>query len=219
VSFGPAAFPRDGDDADQIFAATARRLDESRRSSFRKLHLEDLDFWGAVDVLVGPDGPYSGAGLRSTRLMAMTEDERGMSRHALFPEGALADLRRSIFAEAHRQGRQHGWLYVGGDFSEDTDRESLGQLGRVTGAALRTYVLGHKRIPDLEDSASLTHVHAPGDIFDRHEIGLMLLEHAAYGLITRRRPDGRLYGFHTSDWTLVEALIDKLQDAYHLQKG
>ena len=220
VSFGPAAFPRDGDDVDQIFAATARRLDESRRSSFRKLHLEDLDFWSAVDVLVGPDGPYSGAGLRSTRLMAMTEDERGLSRHALFPDGAIEDLRRSIFAEAHRQGRQHGWLYVGGNFTgAPADRNSLNQLGRAAGSSLKTYVLGHKRVIDLEDSSTLTHVQAPGDIFDRHEIILLLLEHAAYGLIARRRNDGRLYGFHTADWTLVEALIDKLQDAYHLQKG
>jgi hypothetical protein len=62
-------------------------------------------------------------------------------------------------------------------------------------------------------------VHTPGDTFERHEIALLLLEHAAYGLVARRRHDGRLYGFHTSDWTLVEALIGKLQDTYHLQKS
>ncbi len=220
VSFGPAAFPRDGDDVDQLFAATARRLEESRRSSFRKLHLEDLDFWAAADVLIGPDAPYAGDDLRATRLMAMTEDERGFSRHALFPDGAIEDLRRSIFCEAQRQGRQHGWLYVGGNFDSPNDRQSLSRLSRPSGAAtLRTYVLANARFNDIEASAALTHVHTTGDTFERHEIALLLLEHAAYGVIARRRNDGRLYGFHTSDWTLVEALIGKLQDTYHLQKG
>jgi two-component system cell cycle response regulator len=217
VSFGPAAFPRDGDDVDQLFAATRRRLEESRRSSFRRLHLEDLDFWAAADVLIGPDAPYDGDELRATRLMAMTEDERGFSRHALFPEGAISDLRRSIFTEAHRQGRQHGWLYVGGNFESAQDRQSIQGLSRS--GILRTYVLANARFTDLDANTAVTHVHTPGDTFERHEIALLLLEHAAYGLIARRRNDGRLYGFHTSDWTLVEALIGKLQDTYHLQRG
>lgn len=219
VSFGPATFPRDGDDVDQLFAATGRRLNESRRSSFRKLHLEDLDFWAAADVLIGPAQPYATDEIHATRVMEMIEDERGLSRHVLLPQGALADLRRSIFNEAHRQGRMHGWLYLGGSFESAADLKGLLKLSRAGGAALRTYVLGHNRMPELESSANLTHVQAPGGTFARYEVVLMLLEHTAYGLIAKRRDDGRIYGFHTADWTLVEALIDKLQDAYHLQKG
>ena len=219
VSFGPATFPRDGDDVDQLFAATGRRLNESRRSSFRKLHLEDLDFWAAADVLIGPAAPYASDDIQPTRVMEMLEDDRGLSRHVLLPQGALADLRRTMFSEAQRQGRMHGWLYLGGSYESATDAKGLAKLARASGALLKTYVLGHTRMPDLEGSANLTHVQVTGDTFARYEVVLSLLEHAAYGLIAKRRDDGRVYGFHTADWTLVEALIDKLQDAYHLQKG
>ncbi|MBC7792453.1 MAG: response regulator [Clostridia bacterium] len=218
VSFGPATFPRDGDDVDQLFAATNRRLGESRRSSFRKLHLEDLDFWAVADVLIGPPAPYAGEDVQPNRVMEMSADERGLSRHVLLPAGALADLRRSVFSEATRQGRLHGWLYLGGSFESPSDLKGLSKLARGSGA-LKTYVLGNTRIPDLEGSANLTHVQVPNDAFARYEVALLLLEHAAYGLVAKRRDDGRVYGFHTADWTLVEALIDKLQDAYHLQKG
>ena len=67
--------------------------------------------------------------------------------------------------------------------------------------------------------ANVTPVRVGGSEFERHEVTLILAEHASYGLIARRTADDRLCGFHTADWTLVEGLIAKLQDAYNLQRG
>lgn len=216
VSFGPAAFPRDGDDVDQLFAACRRRLDEARRSIFRRLHLEDVDFWSAVDLLIGPEELYQGHELLQARQLTVTEDERGLSRHHLFPPGGLEVMRSAVLGEAQRQGRASGWLYLGGRWG---DAEAAVQLRRLGAGSIRTYVLGSAHPEGLGGASLATPVRVEGDAFERHEVMLMLAEHSAYGLLARRRADGRLFGFHTADWTLVEGLIDKLQGAYHLQKG
>jgi hypothetical protein len=95
----------------------------------------------------------------------------------------------------------------------------LDAFARLGSARLKTYVLGSRHPERLRDAVGVTPVRVAGERFERHEIVLLLAEHVSYGLLAMRRADGRLVGFHTADWTLVEGLIDKLQDAYHLQKG
>ncbi len=217
VSFGPAAFPRDGDDVDQLFAACKRRLSEARRSLFRRLHLEDVDFWGAVDLLIGEEAPYAGASLVPSRSFQVTEDDRGISRHHVFPPGFEMLARHELVAEAARQGRSSGWLFIGGDLLRD--EALLSHISRLESTAMKTYALGAHPPASLSGASHVTPVRVEGELFRQHEVLLLLAEHAAYGMLTRRRTDGRIYGFHTADWTLVEGLIGKLQDAYHLQKG
>ena len=84
---------------------------------------------------------------------------------------------------------------------------------------MRLYLLGSTPPDRLGEVANVTPVRVGGPDFERHEVALFLAEHAAYGVIARRGADERLYGFHTADWTLVEGLIAKLQDAYNLQRG
>ncbi len=218
ISFGPAAFPRDGDDVDQLFAACTRRLDEARRSLFRRLHLEDVDFWGAVELLIGDDATYAGGRVDPGRAVAATEDARGLSRHHVFPVGFVPLVRQDVLAELSRQPGAGGWLYLGSDWRADAS--DLGDLlNRVDNPAFRTYVLGSAPPPRLRDGDNVLPVRVGDGAFDRHEVLLLLGEQMSYGLLARRREDGRAYGFHTADWTLVEGLIGKLQDAYHLQKG
>ena len=217
ISFGPAAFPRDGDDVDQLFAACARRLAEARRSLFRRLHLEDVDFWGAVDLLVGDARLYGGAGVEPVRAVTVTEDDRGLSRHHVFPVGFADLVRGEVLSEAVRQGRSSGWLFLGGPSPRASD-EMVRQLRSLEASALRTYLLSADAGAALTELPHVTTVSA-GEALRRHELVLMLAEHSSYALLARRRDDGRLAGYHTADWTLVEGLIGKLQDAYHLQKG
>jgi two-component system, cell cycle response regulator len=218
VSFGPASFPRDGDDVDQLFAACSRRLGEARRSLFRRLHLEDVDFWGAVDLLIGPTELYSGGDLDSQKPLSVTEDARGVTRHNIFPTGFTALAQEEVLVEVARQGASSGWLFLGGSFGnkEVALADLLRQLSRTN---VRTYFLGRNLPPRLREATAATTVNVDDDTFERYEVVLLLAEHASYGLLGRRRPDGRIFGLHTADWTLVEGLVGKLQDAYHLQKG
>ncbi|MBI3178345.1 MAG: hypothetical protein HYZ27_01715, partial [Deltaproteobacteria bacterium] len=216
VSFGPAAFPRDGDDVDQLFAACKRRLKEARRSLFRRLHLEDVDFWGAVDLLIGPDAAYKSGGVEVSGALQVAEDEKGISRHHVFPRGFGELLRREVITEAGRQGRSAGWLFFGGEWGRSDAQVS--ELKPLQATQLKTYLLGDALAARLA-STGVTQVRVDPDVFAKHELVLLLAEHASYGMLARRRQDGSIYGFHTADWTLVDGLIAKLQDAYHLQKG
>ncbi len=217
VSFGPAAFPRDGDDVDQLFAACSRRLDDARRSLFRRLHLEDVDFWGAVDLLIGAPELYKGD-LNEQRSLVITEDARGTARHHVFPPGFTALAQEEALYASVRQGQAGGWLFLGGAFgSKDVDLAD--HLRLLAKSNVKSYLLGRGVPARLREVASVTTVNVESDLFERHDVLLLLSEHSSYGLLGRRRDDGRMCGFHTADWTLVEGLIGKLQDAYHLQKG
>ena len=218
VSFGPAAFPRDGDDVDQLFAACRRRLDEAQRSLFRRLHLEDVDFWGAAELLVGEDDAYAGAGLRQAAPSGVTEDPLGVSRRQIFPPGWISLLHREVLAEAARQPKTSGWLFLAGRIGADR-LSAPADLGQLRHDGMRVYLLGSAPPDRLCEVANVTPVRVGGSEFERHEVTLILAEHASYGLIARRTADDRLCGFHTADWTLVEGLIAKLQDAYNLQRG
>lgn len=222
LSFGPAAFPRDGDDVDQLFAACRRRLDDARRSLFRRLHLEDVAFWSAVDLLIGGADIYAHEEVELPKALAVTEDKLGLSRHTLFGAGAATSLRAEAFAEAARQARASGWLFLGGRWrathGPDMD-EMVWHVGQMEGGAMKTYVMGVGDVDLFRGAPHVTPVRVDGEAFGEHEVILFLAEHASYGLLGRWREDGRLYGFHTADWTLVEGLIQKLQEAYNLQKG
>ncbi len=216
ISFGPAAFPRDGDDVDQLFSACKRRLHEARRSLFRRLHLEDVDFWGAVDLLIGPDAAYRSGRVGLNGALQATEDEKGISRHHVFPPGFVDLLRREVITEAGRQARSAGWLFLAGSFAPS--QAGLSELKTLQGVELKTYLLSSTTAARLA-SAGVTQVRVEAAALDRHEMVLFLAEHASYGMLARRGAGGAVYGFHTADWALVDGLIAKLQDAYHLQKG
>ncbi|OGQ85314.1 MAG: hypothetical protein A2289_10935 [Deltaproteobacteria bacterium RIFOXYA12_FULL_58_15] len=218
VSFGPAAFPRDGDDVDQLFAACTRRLEEARRSVFRRLHLEDVDFWGAVDLLIGEGSSYARNLVEVSPSMSATEDRRGTSRHNVFPAGFVALVRQESLLEVARQSASNGWLFLGSDWSKD-GVDLADQLSAIKQAHVKTYVIGSGHPSRLRSATEAASVRVDDGRFDDHEVVLLLAEHAAYGFLAKHRGDGRAFGFHTADWTLVEGLIGKLQDNYHLQKG
>ena len=198
--------------------ACRRRLDEARRSQFRRLHLEDVDFWGAVDLLVGDEQYYGREAIEAARALRVTEDDRGVSRHHVFPLGFTALARSEVLAEAARQSRSSGWLFLGGPSTQRSEDE-IRQLRALESSALKTYLLGADDV--VPGPLGLAHITAVqgGEALRRHDLVLLLAEHSAYGLLGRHRSDGSLIGFHTADWTLVEGLIGKLQDSYHLQKG
>jgi hypothetical protein len=185
---------------------------------FRRLHLEDADFWSAVDLLIGPESAYGADSVEVSPKLAVIEDRRGISRHHVFPPQFGESLRLEALLEAGRQGQSSGWLFLGGGLQE-TSSGLMDAFARLGSSRLKTYLLDSRHSDRLRGAPGVTPVRVAGERFEKYEIVLLLAEHASYGLLASRRPDGRLFGFHTADWTLVGGLIDKLQDAYHLQKG
>jgi hypothetical protein len=81
--------------------------------------------------------------------------------------------------------------------------------------APRVYLLGRRA--DLDQHPHITPVFLEGDErLTRHEFLWWLGDGASYGLV-QRRGKGAAWGFHTSDPTLIEGLVSKLQSEYDLQ--
>lgn len=210
LSFGEAAFPRDGDDVDQLFAATRRRLEDSRKSVYRRLRLNELEFWEAVQLLLEHPS-LSGFGRPKTR----EDGEFASGLQSMdFSPSLVEAIRHELLHEGQRLKEAEGWLYLGGPSVSRAPSQTFNVLER---SALRAYSL-------MEQGSNVNHAVSPvtcveiNDQFLRdHEIILLFSEQLAYGLVGRWH-DGVLRGFHTDDGVLVEGLILKLQENYHLQK-
>lgn len=201
---GVATFPRDGDDFDELLVCCRRRMEERRGSLHHHLRLEPLPFWDEVELLLGNS--------RSPRLpdAAGEPSRRGKVADVLFEE-----LQGEIGREFLREPMARGLLYVGGPAVKH-DLPIVRSLDRApTDFAPRVYVLG--RHADLQEHHAMTPVFLEGDErLARHEFLLWMGDGSAYALL-QRRGRGATWGFHTSDPTLVEGLVSKLQTAYDLQ--
>lgn len=201
---GVATFPRDGDDFDELLVCCRRRMDERRGSLHHHLKLEPLPFWDEVELLLGnsksprlPDAPGE-------------PSRRGKVADVLFEE-----LQTEIGREFLRDPMARGLLYVGGPVIKG-DLPIVRSLDHApTDFAPRVYLLG--RHADLQEHHAMTPVFLEGDErLSRHEFLLWMGDGSAYALL-QRRGRGATWGFHTSDPTLVEGLVSKLQTTYDLQ--
>ncbi len=105
VAMGAAAFPKDGEDFDELLHWARARVQEQRDSLLRRLHLGDLDraaFWELADMLLSEQAPIPESS-PSTRLAADPE--------------LFAAAQREAAREISRDPRARGLLY--------TDRSNL----------------------------------------------------------------------------------------------
>jgi diguanylate cyclase (GGDEF)-like protein len=201
---GCATFPRDGDDFDELLMRCRRRMEERRGSLHHQLHLDPLPFWEEVELLLG--------NARSPRLpdTAGEPARRGKVADVLFDE-----LQLEVARELLREPAARGLVYVGGPLIRSDLNIVRGLDVPANDFAPRVYVLGKRA--DLVTHPTVTPVFLEGDEhLARHEFLLWLGDGLAYALL-QRRGRGATWGFHTSDPTLVEGLVSKLQAAYDLQ--
>jgi diguanylate cyclase (GGDEF)-like protein len=204
ITGGAATFPRDGEDFDELLVCCRRRMEERRGSLHHHLDLERLSFWDEVELLLG--------NARSPRL---PETGGEPSRRGKVADVLFEELQHEIVRDLLREPMARGLLYVGGPVAGS----ALGVVRALDGAptdfAPRVYVLGRRS--DLSEHGVITPVFLEGDErLARHEFILWLGDGSAYALL-QRRGRGATWGFHTSDPTLVEGLVSKLQGEYDLQ--
>jgi diguanylate cyclase (GGDEF)-like protein len=201
---GVATFPRDGDDFDELLERCRKRMDERRGSLHHYLKLETLPFWDEVELLVGSP--------RSPRLPAAPGEP---SRRGKVADVLFGELQAEIARELLREPQARGLLYVGGP-SVHAELAVVRELEQApTDFGPRVYTLGRRS--DLGSHPVITPVFLEGDErLARNEFILWLGDGSAYALL-QRRGRGATWGFHTSDPTLVEGLVSKLQVEYDLQ--
>jgi hypothetical protein len=206
MAVGAATFPRDGQDPDQLLHVCRRRRDEDRISLARRLGLGKLDFWSAVDLLLGNrDSPPLPA-----------DDRAGPTRRGFLPPSLFGQLQVELALEIVRDPKARGLLYLGcGEIRSDLP--AVDALDHVPAdSAMRCYLLG--RHADLDSHPWAAPVFLEGDErILKHQFLLLYTEKAAYALVQRRVARGAPWGFHTADAAVVSELVNKLQERYDLQ--
>ena len=202
---GAASFPRDGEDLDFLTAACRARLEQRRASLHRRLVLDTVGFWEAVELLLGsPDGP---------RLPA--EEGADPSRRGRVPEALFDEVQAEIGRTLLREPSLRSLVYLGGAEAGD-GLPLVRTLERANGEfAPRVYLLARRA--EVTPRPGLTPLVLGGDErLLRHQFVLWLHGAAAYALL-QRRGRGATWAFHSSDAALVDGLVSKLQTAYDLQ--
>jgi diguanylate cyclase (GGDEF)-like protein len=205
LSMGASAFPKDGEDFDELLHWARARVQEQRGSLLRRLHLGDVPpnaFWELADLLLSD----------SSRIPESSPSAR-LARDADLFQAAQREVGREIA----RDPRARGLLYVGsrgGIAGALVEALPPGDAAaRASDATVRVYLLRPRGEGPVEHPL-VTEVYVDGDPrFAAHEFLLFISEHSAYGLLTG--PGART--FHTSDAPLVDALVSKLQAHYDLQ--
>ena len=202
---GAASFPRDGEDLDFLTEACRARLEQRRASLHRRLVLDPVGFWEAVELLLGsPDGP---------RLPA--EEGADPSRRGRVPEALFDEVQAEIGRTLLREPSVRSLVYLGGAEAGD-GLPLVRTLERATQEfAPRVYLLARRA--QLTARPGLTPLVLGGDErLVRHQFVLWLHGAAAYALL-QRRGRGATWAFHSSDAALVDGLVSKLQTTYDLQ--
>jgi two-component system, cell cycle response regulator len=201
---GVATFPRDGDDFDDLLIRCRRRHQERHASIHHVLKLEPLTFWEEVELLLG-----------HSRSAKLPETKGEPSRRGKVSVALFSELQTEVARELLRSPLARGLVYLGTPGVHSTLPLLRALEDPPLDFAPRVYALG-RRSETFEHPAA-TAVFLEGDeAMARHEFLLWLGDGAAYALL-QRPGKGANWGFHTSDPTLVEALISKLQTQYDLQ--
>lgn len=202
---GASAFPKDGEDFDELVHRCRQRMDERRASLQRKLMLDTLPFWDEVDLLLG----------NASSPKLPVEENAEPSRRGKVSDVLFDELQQEIARELMRDPGSRGLLYVGGPEIRSDLPIALGLESAPPDMASRIYLLGRRA--DMESHPAVTPVFLEGDDrINRHEFILWMSENASYALI-QRRGLGATWGFHSSDTAVVDGLITRLQAEYDLQ--
>lgn len=201
---GVATFPRDGEDFDELLLQCRQRMDARRGSLHAHLRLEPLAFWDELELLLG-----------NSRSPKLPESVKQPSRRGKVADVLFDELQVEVARELLREPSARGLVYLGTP-SIHSDLPMVRALSQAPADfAPRVYAIGRRA--DLEEHPALTPVFLEGDErLARHEFIIWLGDGAAYALL-QRRGRGAIWGFHSSDPTLVEDLVAKLQSEYDLQ--
>lgn len=213
--FVPATMPRDGRDLAGLWRVAEEKFRLQKRSPLLRMHLQERMLWGAFDTLLGKSEYYDllreGRGVpyfsRFTR-------DLGRNGHFCLDRETFLRMVEAVAQDAVSHGRKRGLVIAAGPRPEMYKQIFL-SLGPDAGNGKNIYIIGRAGSTRF-DAKNLLYVNAEDDRLRDGEFVLCLKENGAYGLFATHREDG-MCGFNTSDEWLVDAMMEKVQETYHLQ--
>ena len=190
-------------------AATRRRLDEMRRSAYRKLHFEDSTFYDAAQLLLTKASPM--------RRFIDSPVEYGYTQ--MTPVEVSAWVRELLRSTQSLQ-KSHSVLYWGVPEISIDILASIADVLEVPapGAPNRLFVLGARDPAIKHVPPGITTVYLDPEKATKMGFLFSLSETHAYAMIGENLSVAPAEAFHTCDTHLALGLVRKLQAEFNLQR-
>ncbi len=213
--FVPATMPRDGKDLPGLWRVAEEKFRLQKRSPLRRMHLQEKVLWSAFDTLLGKPEYYDQMREgRSVPYFSRFTRDLGRNGHFFLNRETFLRMVEAVAQDAVSHGIKRGLVIAAGPRPEMYKQIFL-SLGTGPGNGKNIYIIGSAGSTRF-DSKNLLYVNAEDVHLRDREFVLCLKENGAYGLFAAHRQD-EMCGFNTSDEWLVDSMMEKVQETYHLQ--
>ncbi|MEW6721521.1 MAG: diguanylate cyclase, partial [Thermodesulfobacteriota bacterium] len=211
-----ATSPHDGRDFQELVRVAEEKHSRQQKSPLHRLRIADRGFWDAFDVLVGKPEHYE--------MLRKGEDvphfqriRRDLGRNGYFsiPRENFLRILEAVAQDASSPGGSRGMAIVAGPTPEIYKQVFLSFRPDIP-PNRNVYILGRGGGTRF-DAGNLLCISTEDDLLKDREVVLSLKEDGAYGLFGADR-GADVEGFNTADEWLVEAMLEKIQDLYQLQR-
>ncbi len=215
--FMSAIFPRDGRDFAELVRVAEEKQARQQKSPLHRLRISERPFWEAFDVLVGKPDSYELL-RKGEEVSYFQRVRRDLGRNGYFsiPRENYLRILEAVAQDASSGGKDRGVVIVAGPTPEIYKQVFLSFQADVP-SNRNIFILGQGGSTRF-DARNLLYVSAEDDLLKDREVILYLTGNGAYGLFGTDR-GAEVEGFNTADEWLVEAMIEKLQEMYLLQRN
>jgi diguanylate cyclase (GGDEF)-like protein len=213
--FLSATWPRDGKDFPELLRVAEQKYARKLKSPLHRQRLADRTFWDAFQILVGKAEHYE--------MLRRGEDvpyflrfrkDLGRNGHFSVPRETYLRILESVAQDVANAPEDRGLVVVAGPTPEIYKQIFLSfDTGGVPRRSI--YIVGQSGDTRF-DAKNMLYVCAEDESLRDREVILCLKENGAYGLFGVNREE-EVDGFNTADEWLVEAMLEKVQEMYHLQ--
>lgn len=203
VKISSGTFPRDGGTLDMLLYKISKRLESQELSLYKKLNLDEKDFWEAFNLLTDPD-----------KLHEKYDEETGIegeSKWAIFHEGVIKGITESFHIEISLNSTLRGAFFLKlGKLRERFIPKFSTKLSDT--GAFRIYRFETEDI--TETSPLIRFIRIPQEDARKGNFLIAVTEDFSYGIFFKELENSRYSVFHTSDPYFIENIIAKLQERY-----
>ena len=213
--FMSATCPRDGRDFPELVRVAEEKYARQQKSPLHRHRLADRTFWDAFEILVGKAEYYE--------LLRRGEDvpyflrfrrDLGRNGHFSVPRETYLRILESVAQDVATTPEDRGIVIVGGPTPEIYKQIFL-SFDPARSPRRNIYIVGQSGSTRF-DARNLLYVSTEDEMLKDREVLLYLKENGAYAVFGADR-GGEIEGFNTADEWLVEAMMEKIQEMYHLQ--
>jgi diguanylate cyclase (GGDEF)-like protein len=215
VFFMSATCPRDGRDFPELLRVAEEKYARQQKSPLHRHRLADRTFWEAFEILVGKAEYYE--------LLRRGEDvpyflrfrrDLGRNGHFSVPRETYLRILESVAQDVVTTPEDRGIVIVAGPTPEIYKQIFL-SFDPARSPRRNIYIVGQSGSTRF-DARNLLYVSTEDEMLRDREVLLYLKENGAYAVFGADR-GGDIEGFNTADEWLVEAMMEKIQEMYHLQ--